>query len=334
MMDLENTIMTYVPGKRKVTPSGWISFNAVCCHHNDQRPDDRGRGGLRCDDGAISYHCFNCNFTAHWRPGRSLNYKFKKLLLWLGMPEEDIRRLTLAALAQVDVTLQPREKAKELPRFEPKDPCPGRPIMSWLADGHVTEEDFTDLESAINYLDSRGLGSKLDRFNWSSAEDERSRVWVPYTWNGRVVGYSGRAYGSAPKRAKYLSSYPAGMVWGYDQQRPDAKICLVVEGLLDAIACDGLAICSNEVSETQAQIIDSLDRQVIVVPDRDEPGRKMVDAALNYGWDVAFPEWELGVKDVADANLRYGQLFTLRSILDTTEHSALKIKLMSRRWFS
>jgi hypothetical protein len=58
----------------------------------------------------------------------------------------------------------------------------------------------------------------------------------------------------------------------------------------------------------------------------------MVNAALKYGWSVAFPEWGDGIKDVADAVAKYGQLFTMRSILDSVENSSLKIQLISRKW--
>ena len=83
----------------------------------------------------------------------------------------------------------------------------------------------------------------------------------------------------------------------------------------------------------QAEVIETLDRDIIVVPDRDEAGKKMVEAALKYGWSVAFPEWESGVKDVADAVAKYGHTFTMQSILKNIESNSLKIKLVSKRWF-
>ena len=55
---------------------------------------------------------------------------------------------------------------------------------------------------------------------------------------------------------------------------------------------------------------------------------------MEYGWNVAFPEWEKDIKDAADAAQRYGQLFTMKSILNSVETSNLKIQLMSRKWLS
>ncbi len=93
----------------------------------------------------------------------------------------------------------------------------------------------------------------------------------------------------------------------------------------------GIGIMSNQCSETQAQIIDTLGREVILVPDRDRAGQKLVDDALEYGWSVSFPDWEADVKDVNDAVVRYGKLFTLKSIIDAKETMSLKINLMRKR---
>ncbi len=334
MTDITQAILANLPWKKKNTPSGWISFNAVCCHHNGQRQDDRGRGGiLPTGENGISYHCFNCGYTASWQPGRRINYKMRKLMSWLGFNDDEIRRLSLFALSTLDTSVEIKKQVlKELPKFEPKNPCPGRSIESWLNDGYISEENYNSLESAIHYLDSRGLGERLDQFFWTDDDILRNRVLVPFTWLDKPMGYSGRLFTEGPKKVKYLSSYPSGILWGYDQQQANAKFCIVVEGLLDAVSIDGIGICSNEVSENQAIIIDSLDREVIVVPDRDKAGLSMIKNAIDFNWNVAFPDWGEGVKDVADAVANYGQLFTMKMILNSVETSNLKIQLMSKKW--
>jgi hypothetical protein len=45
---------------------------------------------------------------------------------------------------------------------------------------------------------------------------------------------------------------------------------------------------------------------------------------------VAFPQWHESVVDVAEAVLKYGRLFTLQSILKSTESTALKIDLRKK----
>ena len=83
---------------------------------------------------------------------------------------------------------------------------------------------------------------------------------------------------------------------------------------------------------TQRELIDNLNRKVIVVPDKDKAGSKLIEQAIEYRWSVAFPEWDKTVGDVADAVLKYGRLFTIQSILKTTESSKLKIDLKRKMY--
>ena len=89
---------------------------------------------------------------------------------------------------------------------------------------------------------------------------------------------------------------------------------------------------SSTPSSHSGKATDHLNRQVIVVPDRDAPGEKLINQAIEFGWSVAFPEWDKTVGDVADAVLKYGRLFTIQSILKTTESSKLKIDLKRKMY--
>jgi DNA primase len=100
------------------------------------------------------------------------------------------------------------------------------------------------------------------------------------------------------------------------------------------MAIDGVAILGNEVSEQQADIIDSLGREVIVVPDADRAGAKLVDAAVEYGWNVSYPIWHTECKDIGSAVEKYGKLFTIKSILAGKETSRLKIELLRKRLYN
>jgi DNA primase len=153
---------------------------------------------------------------------------------------------------------------------------------------------------------------------------------VPFTWNNEVIGYSARSTDDAG-RPKYFTNHDSGYVYGIDNQLSNARFCVVTEGLLDAMSINGVAIMSNQCSEQQAQIIDTLGREVILVPDRDRAGQKLIDDALEYGWSVSFPDWHKDVKDINDAVVRYGKLFTLKSIIDAKQTSSLKINLMRKR---
>ena len=98
MNTIQQTVLDNLPGKQKRSSGGWISFNAVCCPHNGESQDKRGRGGVITQDETVSYHCFNCNFKTGWQPGRHVSFKMRKLLTWLGVDENTIQLLNIEAL--------------------------------------------------------------------------------------------------------------------------------------------------------------------------------------------------------------------------------------------
>ncbi len=88
---------------------------------------------------------------------------------------------------------------------------------------------------------------------------------------------------------------------------------------------------SNEPNEAQCSRINALNKTVIVVPDRDRPGAKLIGIALKNGWSVSLPAWEDDVKDVADAVKRYGRLYTLSTILHYRVDNDIKIQLLKKK---
>jgi DNA primase len=129
------------------------------------------------------------------------------------------------------------------------------------------------------------------------------------------------------EKIKYYTEVQPGYVFNMDAQDWTRKFVIVTEGPFDAISISGVSILGSEVNDIQRELIDGLTRQVIVVPDRDKSGQKLIDQAIEFGWSVAFPKWHDEVVDVADAVLKYGRLFTIQSILKSTESSKLKIDL-------
>jgi hypothetical protein len=91
-------ILFVIPGKKKLTQSGWHSFNAVCCHNRGHKPDKRGRGGIRMDGDNWSMHCFNCGFKCGFMLGKSITKNTKQLLSWCGIDEQQIQRWSLESL--------------------------------------------------------------------------------------------------------------------------------------------------------------------------------------------------------------------------------------------
>jgi DNA primase len=113
-------------------------------------------------------------------------------------------------------------------------------------------------------------------------------------------------------------------------QLNDWVYVIVTEGIFDALSINGLALMHNDISETQARLIRSLGREVVIVPDQDRAGLELIKKAEEFGFAVSIPEWDLKVKDINDAVIKYGQLPTLLSIIENKERNSVKIKLKTQ----
>ena len=123
----------------------------------------------------------------------------------------------------------------------------------------------------------------------------------------------------------------SGYVFGTDLQHNSWQHVLVMEGVFDALSISGLAVLHAEINDAQARLIRSLGREVIVVPDQDAAGMKLVDRAVELGWSVSMPDWDIEVKDVNDAVIKYGRLGALLIIMQAREHSKIKIELRKKQ---
>ena len=197
----------------------------------------------------------------------------------------------------------------------------------------LTIPQWNKIDGFLNYLKVRGIDPTWYDFMYSPDIyfNFNQRLIIPFYWRGDIVGYTGRLF-EAVEKVKYVTDVQPGYVFNMDVQDWTRKFVIVTEGPFDAITVSGVSILGSEINDIQRELIDGLNRKIIVVPDRDKPGEKLVNQAIEFGWSVAFPEWDKTVEDVADAVLKYGRLFTIQSILKSTESSKLKIDLKRKMY--
>jgi len=316
-------ILGYLPAKRKATPSGWISFNAVCCPHNSSTADKRSRGGLKPTEQGWSYHCFNCNYTASFILGRSLSFKARRLLGWLGVPDAEIDALNLESLRHRSIhgIIDDRQRTFNILsgiEFDEQD----LPSLSELLTGEDRRRD---------YLRQRCVPDDYPVM----IQDHPERAWrhrpsviIPFTHDDRIVGHTQRFLDD--RKPKYISNSQPGYVFGTDLQHSDWTHVIVVEGIFDALSIGGLAVMHSTVSDEQARLIRSLGKEITVVPDQDLSGMELVDRAVELGWAVSMPPWPSDIKDVNDSVMRYGRLATVLTIFENRETSRIKIEMKKR----
>lgn len=325
MNEIQLAIFNLLPPRRKTNQSGGFSFNAVCCIHRGETRDTKSRAGvLFGSDGSFVYHCFNCGFSAGWSAGKLLTKNTRDLFKWLGLAEIEVQKLNLLALRlKDDQPITDNHLNFDLEVRSLPDNC--RAVDNWIRDGI----DDPDLLDVVEYIINRGMGWDWYPWHWSPEPGYRDRVIIPFYQDGKIVGYTGRKI--RPGNPKYLSNSQSGYVFNIDRQDYARKYVIAVEGQFDAIAIDGVAIMTNEPNQIQCARISRLGREVIVVPDRDRSGAKMVAAAVENNWTVSLPPWGNDIKDVADAVKKFGRIYTLYSILHYRETNKLKNQILEKK---
>ena len=325
-MSIVSDILTaHLPAKRKTTPSGWTSFRAPCCVHNGETQDTKGRGGIIYEGDVISYHCFNCGYKASWQPGRNLSYKFKKLLEWLNTADSDITKLALDVMRENE-GIEVQQHRIELPEF----------ATTQLPNDSVKISNITTFNkhstAVLEYMSARHLNLDDTDYYWSPELAYRDRIIIPFYYENRIVGYTARTV--KDNKVKYLTDSQPGFVYGLDEQNSNKVFCILCEGPIDAIHIDGCALTGSDINDQQALLLNRLNKDIFVVPDRDKAGSKLVEQAIDRGWSVSLPTWEEGINDIGDAVNKYGRLYTLYSVFNSAESPPLKIRLKAKKWFT
>ena len=316
-------ILSLIPGKKKQTTTGWHSFNAVCCGFRGHRPDTRYRGGLKFDGQSNWHiHCFNCNYTCGFVLGKPINSKTRMFLSWCGVDNEQIQKWSLESLKHKDLLdlIAPTRTNKKI-EFKSKN----------LPEGEILDSNNPNHNEYIEYLKNRSIDIDVLPFLVTPKDQGRQskRIVIPYVYNNKIVGHTSRFLDN--KIPKYINDQEPGFVFGYDFQKPEWQVCILVEGIFDALSVNGCALTHNTISDVQAQVLAQLNRKIIMVPDRDKAGLEITDRALELGYHVSLPLWDDSIKDVNDAVIKYGKLATLLSILQNATMSKVKIELRKRQ---
>jgi len=316
---IADTLLQYLPGKRKHTPSGWISFNAVCCD------DKRQRGGFIVNGGdAVSYHCFNCGFKCSWQPGRHISQKMNQFMRDLSIPDDIISQLRLEAL-KLD-----QNNTAEVRSIIPKFDVRALPMDSQLIT-ELLDNPPEKLIPVLEYMVNRKIYPEDFTFYWTPKVGFSNRLIIPFLFNNEIVGWTARTIGDATP--KYLSEQQPGYVFNLDNQKDTREFVIVSEGPFDALSINGCALLGAEIKDSQNWLLKQLGKELVLVPDRDHEGPKTVEQAIELGWSVSMPEWPEDVKDINDAVVKLGKLATLWLIVSAKESNALKIRLRAKTWF-
>jgi hypothetical protein len=234
----------------------------------------------------------------------------------MNVPQEEIERINLESLKHKSIEGLLGERQEIVNKLQNIE----------FEDRDLPAETQELNEFAKEYLQNRCV---LLDYPFLYKTMPRPGVVIPFTHDNQVVGHTTRFLDERTPR--YIQDIQPGYVFGTDLQKATWQLAIVVEGVFDALSINGLAVLHAEINDAQVRLIRSLGRDVIVVPDQDAAGMKLVDRAVELGWSVSMPEWPEGIKDVNDAVIRWGKVATLITIMQAKETSRIKIELRKKQ---
>ena len=324
-------IYDLLPIDKKQKSNGEVSFNGVCCYRTE-KPDTKKRGGVKFMEDGFVYNCFNCRFSCGFTLGKFLSKKCIQFLKDCGSTNEQITILFKMIDEYNTGNGQLNNLQKEIKqRIIRNIPSEYKSIKESLYNGETSQT----LKKVYSYISSRNerLLSWTDLM-WAEG---RNNFLIPCYEFNKIVGYSLRSIDDNSEH-KYIHYIPSGYVYNFDNLTKDRKYQILVEGQADALSIDGISILSNIITPDKLKRIMEYkgESEIIVVPDRDKPGMKLIHQIINDNipFSVSFPTWSRGIKDVEEAVKKYGRLYTIYSILTSKESKKDLIKMKSMKWFS
>lgn len=330
-MNLTDLAIQHLPIKRKSNPrGGYYICCPMCLSMGESRNDTKFRGGFtpQPDQGFI-YHCHNCHFATGWSWNGRVSKNLMKFLTKLGVDSKKVPiRLRLLQqnerAPEATIEIETYDVAMEFKTVE-------LPAGAYSFESWVEDDDPPGLfYDAFDYLANRGA-PVFDGWNYFWTEDKyynwNKRIIIPFYHNGKIVGYTGRRFINSKKISKYFSQQPEHFLFNQDKLEGDAETIILVEGVFDAISIKGVATLGNILTKKQINLLNLSKKRIILVPDRNKAGRKLLEQAIGQNWEVSIPDWDRGVIDCANATKRYGKLFTLESIYKSAMNNAMKSRL-------
>ena len=322
---LEQIIRRHIALPNTPSGTGWFPVLCKVCNDGGRKGP---RAGFKFEDNKTCYHCFNCGMATVYDPEtqRKMPNKMVQVLRDFSIPEDEWQGVLITSLKNHTGDVQPTVSVPPVRDVEPASiPLPSHfyplaeasPNDKWadIAKDYLEEVRGIDPNSYPFMLAHKTGVAKLDR--WFK------RIIIPIFKDNNLIFYFGRDL-TGKNSKKYLSPSfsKEKILYGFDRLFGHRDEPLyIVEGWFDAFSINGVAILGNELSDTQITWLNKSHRNKVYIPDRFGNGRQTAEHALELGWSIATPginTWSADIKDMNDAVKRYGKVFVMKSIAETT----------------
>lgn len=330
-MNLTELVVKNLPATKKVNPSGGFYICCtMCTSRGESRNDTKFRGGFTLKpDNSFVYHCYNCNYATGWQKDGKVSKNLMAFLRTLGIEAKDIPISLRLLKTDEKLTKNQTAEIKDINKDfqEVKMPAGARPINDWINEKSPPALFVESLEYLISRGDPIYNGWE---YYWTndSYYSLNQRVLIPFKSKGKTVGWTGRKFTTNSKISRYYSKQPKEYMFNQDiLSSTSLQHIFLVEGVFDAIAINGIALLGNVLTEQQIQVLKSSGKQIILIPDRNNPGKRLVEQAIEQNWQVSIPDWDRNITDCAAATERYGKLYTIYSIMNGRKSESTAIRV-------
>jgi len=313
---LEQIIRQYVHLPAHTNATG---FHSVLCKVCNDHGKKGKRAGFKFDGKMVGYNCFNCGHSAVFDPAihTSMPRKMEMVLTAFGIPQSDWNQTLFSSLTNKGSSTYVPQSIDIEPDVIPMLPC-AVPL---------TDTDNEWNQTAIRHLRDRYA------IDWTEYpffivnatpnllyENWYGRLIIPVYKDKKLVFYQGRDLTDLhPKRYISPSIPKRKILFGYNQITKHTKDPLyVTEGWFNAFHVNGVAIFGNHLTQEHIAWLTKSPRQKVIIPDKYGDGHLLARQALNLGWSISCPDAGQ-CKDVSDAVVKYGKLYTIKTIKDNVE---------------
>lgn len=308
---------------------GWNKVYCQVC--GDGSRTQGPRGGWKFEGENCYYNCFNCGIGGAFTPENEIfmSQDMKTIFEAFGIQSRDYGKVLYRLRNSKGRDFVPKIKSKEeltkekaleimmessmeMPDYLiPLDGVLDKPIgekcIALLKKKCMAPEDYP-------FMVSTGKTESKDQQEKINAKIMVNRLVIPIYYKGKLLLLQGRDLTGKSKR-KYINiGEISTALYGLDRLKDSHEQIFVTEGFFDAYHLDGVATITNKLYKTQLDVLNSLDKPKIIVPDRNGDSNMLLDMGVEAGWGYSAPKALENCKDVTIAVEKYGRLFTCYQI--------------------
>jgi len=309
----------------EIDAGGWNKVYCQVCGDGSRTKGPRGGWKFAGED--CFYNCFNCGISGAFTPENEIfmSRDMKTIFEAFGIKSKDYGKVLYRLRNSKVKDFVPKIKSKEeisreqalksmlasamefpdylMPLSDVLDKPIGEKCVALLEKKGMTPDDYP-------FYVSNGKTESKKQQDKINAKIMIDRLVIPIYYGDKLLLLQGRDLTGKSKR-KYINiGEISTSLYGLDRLTDSHEQIYVTEGFFDAYHLNGVATITNKLCRGQLDVLNSLDKPKIVVPDRNGDSNALLERAVSVGWGFSAPKALENCKDVTEAIGRYGKLFT------------------------